>query len=104
MLLLFLSYYVDVNFFVHSHIINGVTVVHSHIHNQHHHDTGEGGHTTHEITLINNLTGQLLTTGEVLGTELETADILLQTLGIEREVPIAQAYLEGLTLRGPPEA
>lgn len=29
-LALFLSYYADITFFTHSHIINGVTIVHSH--------------------------------------------------------------------------
>ena len=52
LLVLFVTYYVDISFFEHTHIINGVTIVHSHFHNSAHEKTPTGGHTTTEITLI----------------------------------------------------
>ena len=52
LLVLFVTYYVDITFFEHTHIINGVTIVHSHFHNSAHEKTPTGGHTTTEITLI----------------------------------------------------
>ncbi|MDF9830007.1 hypothetical protein [Parabacteroides sp. PF5-6] len=50
LLLIFTAYYVNINFFQHSHIINGVTIVHSHIHNNTHTQTGT--HNSSELTLI----------------------------------------------------
>jgi hypothetical protein len=52
LLMLFVGYYGSVTLFFHSHIINGVTIVHSHIHTETHHDTQSGGHTQQSITLI----------------------------------------------------
>ena len=49
---LFVSYYVGINFFSHSHIIGGATIVHSHFHKDSHHNTKSGGHTEQSITLI----------------------------------------------------
>ena len=49
---LFVSYYTSVTLFYHSHIINGVTIVHSHLHTASHHNTQNGGHGTYSITLI----------------------------------------------------
>ncbi|MDR0573943.1 MAG: hypothetical protein LBG96_07955 [Tannerella sp.] len=53
LLLIFAAYYVNVMFFAHSHIIKGVTIVHSHFHNEAHTQTGT--HSTSEITLISAL-------------------------------------------------
>lgn len=50
MLLIFTTYYVNITFFQHSHIINGVTIVHSHFHNKAHAQTGT--HSTIELTMI----------------------------------------------------
>ena len=50
MLVIFALYYANVCFFYHSHIINGVTIVHSHIHTKAHAQTGT--HSTSELTLI----------------------------------------------------
>jgi hypothetical protein len=53
LLLVFTTYYVDITFFQHSHIINGVTIVHSHFHGKAH--TQSGGHSINELTLISTL-------------------------------------------------
>lgn len=104
MLLLFVGYYVDVNFYSHAHIINGVTIVHSHMHNKHHHDTNEGGHTATEITLIANMATQFLTTGETALTELAVFDTLLLTLGCEQDSQTTSIHLSCPSLRAPPSS
>lgn len=50
---IFTFYYVNACFFYHSHIINGVTIVHSHFHSKEH--TQTGSHSTSELTLISTL-------------------------------------------------
>jgi hypothetical protein len=50
---IFAFYYVNICFFYHSHIINGVTIVHSHIHAQNH--VRAGTHSAGELTLISAL-------------------------------------------------
>lgn len=52
LMMLFIMYYVNATMFWHSHIINGVTIVHSHIHGSGHSSTPDGGHTDREVTLI----------------------------------------------------
>lgn len=53
LLMLFVTYYVNATMFWHSHIINGVTIVHSHIHGASHtSSSSDGGHPASEITLI----------------------------------------------------
>ncbi|WP_323403054.1 hypothetical protein [Proteiniphilum sp.] len=49
----FTFYYVNVCFFTHTHIVNGTTIVHSHIHNKAHTQTET--HTESELTLISAL-------------------------------------------------
>ncbi|MEA5128398.1 hypothetical protein [Proteiniphilum sp.] len=49
----FTFYYVDICFFSHSHTINGTTVVHSHLHNKAHTETGT--HSDSELKLISSL-------------------------------------------------
>jgi hypothetical protein len=44
---------VNICFFSHSHIINGATIVHSHLHNKAHAQTGT--HTDSELSLISSL-------------------------------------------------
>jgi len=55
LLMLFVSYYGSINLFFHTHVINGITIVHSHFHAETHHDTQNGGHTEHSITLISQI-------------------------------------------------
>ena len=57
LLALFLSYYGSITFFSHYHVVNGVTIVHSHFF---HGDTGSDGganhtHSAKELTLIAHL-------------------------------------------------
>ncbi len=51
--LVFVVYYINISFFTHSHVINGVTIVHSHFHSKNH--TMSGSHSESELTLISAL-------------------------------------------------
>ena len=51
-IILYLSYYSSVSLFTHTHIINGVTIVHSHFHGKAHHSNDTGGHTWSQLELI----------------------------------------------------
>jgi hypothetical protein len=48
----FLSYFTSSSFFLHSHTIDGVTVVHSHFHKEKHHSGQTGNHTSQDLVLI----------------------------------------------------
>lgn len=55
LLALFISYYGDITFFTHYHVVNGVTIVHSHyFHSDPHEGHREAGHThtSAEFTVI----------------------------------------------------
>ena len=52
LLVLFVLFYADITMFEHTHIINGITIVHSHFHTKAHEKTPTGGHTETEITFI----------------------------------------------------
>ncbi|MDR2968900.1 MAG: hypothetical protein LBV32_04765 [Tannerellaceae bacterium] len=53
LIVIFTLFYANICFFYHSHIINGVTIVHSHIHSKAHAQTGT--HSVTELTLISTL-------------------------------------------------
>jgi hypothetical protein len=53
LIVIFTCYYANICFFYHSHIINGATIVHSHLYNQPHTQTNAHGES--EITLISAL-------------------------------------------------
>ena len=102
LLLLFATYYVQVNFFVHSHIVNGVTVVHSHMHRSTHHDTDTGGHSETELTIIASLNSQFLLTGETPDTDLSADYQLLNTIGIQQNCVFVSQHTFCLVPRAPP--
>ena len=102
LLLLFTAYYVQVNFFVHSHIVNGVTIVHSHMHRSSHHDTDTGGHDTTELTLIASLSSQFLLTGETPDTDMSADTQLLYTIGIAQDYVLVSQHTFCLVPRAPP--
>jgi hypothetical protein len=53
LIVIFALYYANICFFYHSHIINGVTIVHSHFHGEAHSQAGT--HSSSELTLISML-------------------------------------------------
>ena len=102
LLLLFAAYYVQVNFFVHSHIVNGVTIVHSHMHRSSHHDTNTGGHDSTELTLIASLSSQFLLTGEMPDTDISADFQLLYTIGVAQDYVFVSQHTFCLVPRAPP--
>ena len=102
LLLLFATYYVQVNFFVHSHIVNGVTVVHSHMHRSTHHDTDTGGHSETELTIIASLNSQFLLTGEMPDTDLSADYHLIYTIGVAQNCVFVSQHTFCLVPRAPP--
>ncbi len=100
LLTIFTAYYVNVTFFYHCHTINGVTIVHSHVHNKNHLTTQTS---ESEVTLISalslfqTLAAVLFCMGVVLLSDRK-ADLgnIITTDFIDR--PIDHIYL-----RAPPE-
>jgi len=99
---LFAGYYAGITFFPHTHIINGVTIVHSHIHADSHHDTNSGEHTEQCITLIAAIS------------QLHYVDFLCSIVSlplqfqiheikpVETAHRVTSIYLENTLLRAPP--
>ena len=102
LLLLFATYYVQVNFFVHSHIVNGVTIVHSHMHRSSHQDTDTGGHSTKELTIISSLNSQFLLTGEMPDTDVSADYQLLNIIGVAQDCVFVSQHTFCLVPRAPP--
>ncbi len=50
LIVIFTLYYVNISCFYHGHVINGITISHSHFHSQAHAE--KGTHTDNELTLI----------------------------------------------------
>jgi len=99
---LFLGYYANTVFFSHSHVISGASIYHSHIHPNSHHDTQNGNHTEHCITLIAQIS------------HFQYVDLSCNFVLIPLQFPIHEeksgktthwvtsAYLEHISLRAPP--
>lgn len=102
MLLLFVAYYGNATLFYHTHIINGVTIVHSHMHNNHHHDSSDGKHSASHITLISTLNSQLQAVEAHIGGGLEAFFHLICTIGQEHTAQTFKANLQYQSDRAPP--
>lgn len=102
MLLLFVVYYGDAALFYHTHIINGVTIVHSHVHNDHHHDSSDGSHSASQITLISCLNSQLQTTEAHFSEGLEAFFHLICVIGKEGTDKVVRTSFQHMPNRAPP--
>lgn len=102
LLLLFAVYYGDAALFYHTHIINGVTIVHSHVHNSHHHDSSDGAHSASQITLISCLNSQLQATEAHINGGLEAFFHLICIIGQERTAETFKTNLQHQSDRAPP--
>ena len=99
---LFLNYYASTSFFSHLHIIDGTTIVHSHIHPDSHHDTKNGNHTKQSVTLIAQFS------------HFEFIDFSCNYILVPLQIPVYEnkfietkhwvtsIHLENLSLRAPP--
>lgn len=96
----FTFYYVDICFFSHSHTINGTTVIHSHLHNKSHAQTGT--HTDGELKLISSLSAFETLAAEVCTVGSEVL-ILLQVFILPFfEEKIYSKPAACISLRAPP--
>lgn len=102
LLVVFGVYYSNVTLFYHTHIINGVTIVHSHSHAQHHHDSKDGGHTVVQLTLIAQLTSQLLMMAAHGGSGLMALHYVITQMGEQQSLKVSNLSLDGFLLRAPP--
>ena len=104
LLTLFAGYYGGVTLFVHTHIINGVTIVHSHFHAETHHDTKSGGHTEQSITLIAQISHFDYVDFEC-GNLPNSSDFQLpENIIFETTHWVASIYFDNISLRAPPVA
>lgn len=105
LLLLFSVYYAGATLCTHTHVVEGVTIVHSHIYGQNHIDgsTGEdGGHTPTEITLIAALQNFIADTPSLHYT-IEQPISYVENHTLPIPPPVFENYSTLVpTLRGPP--
>lgn len=105
LLLLFCVYYAGATLCAHTHVVEGVTIVHSHIHTESHTDgsSGEdGGHTPNEITLVASLQNFIAETPSLHFT-IEQPISILENHTLPIASHIVENYSFGVdTLRGPP--
>ena len=104
LLLLFVAYYIDVNCFVHSHVVNGVTIVHSHAHRNSHHASNDGGHSTWQINLIATINSQFLFTNTNGNTNISPIDYVIETIHHVQECLAPQVHSIHFGRRAPPSA
>lgn len=103
LLVLFVGYYTDIHFFTHSHIINGVTIVHSHFTwpSSSKDFPAKHSHTGQAVELIAHVTdGTTLVTPFLALPELLPLTRVYTILPDYK--PIAQAIPACFYLRGPP--
>ncbi len=100
LLLIFAIYYVNITLFTHSHTINGVTIVHSHIHNKAHAQTGT--HTASELTLISALSTFQSTQAALFFAGLSVFFFIVAAIRIISEKKIISTAIVNHPLRAPP--
>lgn len=69
--LLFVAYYTNATMFSHTHVVNGVTIVHSHFYGEDHGSTPESEHTSGELTIIAHLNNIISTDSDVVASAFE---------------------------------
>lgn len=97
---IFALYYANICFFYHSHIINGTTIVHSHIHNKEHTQTGT--HSESELTLISVLSSFQSLQAALTIVSLGIVSLLLAIILPVVEKKTVRDICSDITLRGPP--
>jgi hypothetical protein len=100
-IVIFTSYYTGTSFFFHTHIINGTTIVHSHIHADSHHNTQNGDHTEYNFTLIAQLSHFEYIDSPFVDAS-HTTFLLNELYFVETTRCKTSIYLENTLLRGPP--
>ena len=100
MLVIFALYYANICFFYHSHIINGVAIVHSHIHTDAHAQTGT--HSASELTLISTLSNFQSLQATLCFIGLGILFTLQAITFFSRERRIISQHVACISLRAPP--
>ena len=98
---LFMSYYANVTLLSHTHNISGSTIIHSHIHADSHHNTQNGDHTEHCITLIAQLSHFEYIDSSFVEVS-HTISLLNKICFVETTHCADSIYLENISLRAPP--
>jgi hypothetical protein len=97
---IFALYYANISLFYHSHIINGVTVIHSHFHGKAHEQTGT--HSQSELTLISSLSSFQSPSVALF---FVWAGVFLVQIGVIGLKPVESIYCQTIlspSLRAPP--
>lgn len=68
---IFISYFCSITFFTHSHVVNGVTIVHSHPYTTDENGNPNHGHTSTEVQLIHALSVFFVTTAIIFSVSLD---------------------------------
>ncbi len=102
LLILFAAYYIDVNCFVHAHVVNGVTIIHSHIHRSSHHTSDDGGHTAWQVNLIASVHNNFVFTESAETTDCSFLEYLIDTIGCEQDCLAEQIHGVHFVWRAPP--
>lgn len=97
--ILFISYLAGITLFTHSHVVNGVTIVHSHPFNK---DTNHS-HTTTEFQLIHHLS-HVITSGKFVFTlSIIFLPFLISVIAAKPETATRAIPCKGIiSLRAPP--
>ena len=101
--LLFSAFYVKTSLFLHTHIIDGVKVVHSHIHTANHTNSPYDEHTDAEIELIDKLS-DYQTLAHNFSTIVPNADMSFHKFQSAEVAKPQTEFLDFFFLRGPPRA
>ena len=97
--MLFCCYYLSISIFSHTHIVNGASIVHSHLGGGSEHNHNEGQYVV--IALLSDFQSE----GAVYCSQIEAPCFLLSELYIAQNVtPDLDDVLAVDSLRGPPQA
>jgi len=102
MLTLFAMYFVGVNCSTHVHVINGVTIAHSHLHGSSHHAQPDGKHCTCQLNLIATACSQFVFADSTPILDDTSVYYLLETIAVERNCWIYQTHSINFAWRAPP--
>lgn len=101
-IVLFAAYYVNATMFWHCHIINGVTIVHSHIHTKSHQSTPDGGHTEDSVTLIAAINAMLYLDQTGISGNIDVFRPLCLCMTVVATIALVLVALRPFSLRAPP--
>lgn len=100
---IFITYAIFTNFFYHTHVVKGVTIVHSHPFSSDENGNPNHKHTDIELQLIHSLSSFHSTASIVFGFAIAFGWAWVATIAISRNTLLLQSSIRGiLGLRAPP--